>query len=86
MFPNGVRVTPTEACYKKNEYFFLKKIKGLCPFAPTGTPLNFICFYLFIDLLLLLGTPTGTPTKGLYCLGFWRGLPTDVVDGIHSEK
>ena len=22
MFPNGVRVTPTEPCYKKNEYFF----------------------------------------------------------------
>ena len=25
------------------------------------------------------GTPLGTPTKGLYCIGFWRGLPQDVI-------
>ena len=25
------------------------------------------------------GTPLGAPSKGLYCLGFWRGLPADIV-------
>ena len=31
------------------------------------------------------GSRDGTPTKGLYCLGFWRGLPTDVVDELRER-
>lgn len=34
----------------------------------------------------VLGTPTGTPAKGLYCLGFWRGLPNDVVDELKERN
>jgi uncharacterized protein YlaI len=35
---------------------------------------------------LFLGTPTRTPRKGLYCLGFWRGLPSDVVDELKERN
>jgi hypothetical protein len=28
------------------------------------------------------GTPLGAPAKGLYCLGFWRGLPPDIVGAL----
>ena len=31
------------------------------------------------------GTKSGAPIKGLYCVGFWRGLPNDVVQELKER-